>query len=199
MAAISIDYGTVQVFDDAVPDELYKRLFSASLRVGWSYGWKSTNASARYWHHEISGGQKHNRADVSAVARRHPMKVFGEYLDWLLSEAVPADSTLLRLYLNGHTYGTDGSTHTDTERPGEITIVLYLTQDWKADFGGETVVLDDAGNIAHAVMPKPNRLMTFPSHHVHGPRPLSKIYGGLRTVLVAKFGTGASGGFVRGV
>lgn len=197
MTGIAIDYGTVQVFDDAVPADLYKRLLNASLQVGWGFGWKSTNAAARYWHHELSGGQKHNTQDVTAAVRRHRMRAFPEYVDWLRQDVVPEDSPLLRLYLNGHTYGTDGSAHTDTEREGEITLVLYLTPPWKPDFGGETAVFDAAGEIARSVLPKPNRLLAFPSHHLHAPRPLSKIFGGLRVVLVAKFGTGQSGGFLR--
>jgi SM-20-related protein len=198
MAAISIDYGTVQVFDHAVPAELYNKLLQASLRVGWQFGWKSTNPAARYWHHEISGGQKHNTEDMTEGVRKHAFRSYERYLDWLRSEVVPEDSPLLRLYLNGHTYGTDGSPHTDTERAGEITMVLYLTTEWKAGFGGETVVFNAAGEIERAVLPAANRLMVFPSHHLHAPRPLSKIYSGLRTVLVAKFSTGASGGFRRG-
>lgn len=197
MAAISIDYGTVQVFDDAVPTDLYDALMRSSSRVGWSYGWKSWNNAARYWHHELSGGEKHNTEDVSHRVRGHPMPVFPRYLDWLRSDVVPEDSPLLRMYLNAHTYGTDGSMHTDTDREGEITLVLYLTGDWKPDFGGETAVFDAAGDIERSVLPKRNRLMAFPSDRLHAPRPLSKLFGGLRVVLVAKFACGASGGFVR--
>ncbi len=83
--------------------------------------------------------------------------------------------------------------------PTIITLVLFLTQGWKPEFGGETVMFDAAGEIEKAVMPKANRLLVFPSDRLHAPRPLSRMYGGLRTVLVAKLGAagGTSDGFVR--
>jgi SM-20-related protein len=199
MTAISIDYGTVQVFDDAVPADLYGGLLETIPNLGWQFGWRSRLALARYWHHELSGGQKDNIVDVSDVVRTHPSPLFARYVDWLRSEVVPAETRLLRLYLNAHTFGTDGSVHTDTERKDELTTVLFLNRNWKADFGGETVVFDERGEIDTAVLPKENRLLTFPSDREHGPRPLSKMFLGLRVVLVAKLGAadGSNTGWIR--
>lgn len=188
MSDISIDYGKTQVFDDAVPEVLYKELEKAATRVGWHFGWFASVPHARYWHHEISGGKKANIEDVSEAVRKHRLPVFGQYVDWLKSAVVPEDTRLLRMYFNGHTFGTDGSPHTDTDREGELTTILYLNPGWKPEFGGETVIFDDSGNIADAVMPKANRLLAFPSNKLHAPRPLSKLFPLLRVVLVAKLG-----------
>jgi Rps23 Pro-64 3,4-dihydroxylase Tpa1-like proline 4-hydroxylase len=188
MAAVSIEYGTVQVFDDVVPGELYSELLETVSRLGWQYGWRSFNAMARYWHHEVAGGQKANTQDVTDVVGRHRYPVFTRYVEWLRSEVVPAEAPLLRLYLNAHTYGTDGSPHTDTERGRETTFILFLNQGWKPEYAGETVIFDAAGEIEHAVMPRENRLLVFPSERLHAPRPLSRLFGGLRVVLVGKFG-----------
>lgn len=188
MAGFSIERGTVQVFDDILPTNLYGELLGAGLRTKWQYGWRSANAGARYWHHEIARGGKTNTQDVSQLVLKHPFPVFSRYVDWIRSEVMPSDARLLRLYLNGHTFGTDGSSHTDTERQGEVTSILFLNPSWMPDFGGETVVFDAAGDIEKAVIPRPNRLLTFPSDRLHGPRPLSKLFGGLRIVLVGKFG-----------
>lgn len=195
MAAISIDYGNVQVFDDALPTDLNTQLVRIAPRLGWQYGWRAKEPAARYWHFEVARGEKENTQDVSENVRKHPLKVFSHYVDWLRSEAVPEDSRLLRLYLNAHTYGTDGSPHTDTDRADELTLVLFLNNGWQPAFGGETVVFDEKGDIEKAVVPKANRLLSFPSDRLHAPRPLSKLFTGLRMVLVAKFGAGASGGF----
>lgn len=200
MAGIAIEYGSVQVFDDALPAEMYAELVRVAPRLGWHFGWRAQLPAARYWHHEISGGQKSNTVDVSENVRGHRLPVFANYVDWLRSTVVPEDSRLLRLYLNGHTFGTDGSPHTDTHRPDELTMVLFLNPGWKLEYGGETVVFDAAGEIEHAVIPRENRLLTFPSNRLHAPRPLSKLFLGLRMVLVAKFGAAEREGplFVRG-
>lgn len=197
MPAISIDYGTVQVFDDAVPSDLYAELAETIPRLNWQWGWRSRLAEARYWHHELSGGGKATVEDNAETVRRHPTQAFARYVDWLRSEVVPAETRLLRLYFNAHTFGTDGSPHTDAERDNEVTLVLFMNQIWRAEYGGETVIFDAAGEIERSVMPKPNRLLTFPSNRLHGPRPLSKLFLGLRVVFVAKLGAAAGKGFVR--
>lgn len=184
-----IDCSRIQVLDDMVPPELYGELLQGLLRIGWKFGWNTpSNPYSRYWHHEIGFGKKANEVDISANVRKHPLTAFASYMDWLVQLINVPDFRVLRYYLNAHTYGTDGWPHTDTERPGELTCVLYLTQQWKPEWCGETVVFDAAGEIERAVLPKTNRLLTFPSDRLHGPRPLSKAFEGLRVVLVVKLG-----------
>jgi Rps23 Pro-64 3,4-dihydroxylase Tpa1-like proline 4-hydroxylase len=104
---------------------------------------------------------------------------------------VPADTKILRFYLNAHTFGTDGWPHTDADRPNELTTILYLTQQWRPEWCGETVVFNKNGDIEAAVMPRANRLLAFPSDRLHSPRPLSKSFEELRVVLVVKMGNDA--------
>jgi hypothetical protein len=51
------------------------------------------------------------------------------------------------------------------------------------------VVFNAKGDIKSAVLPRPNRLLSFPSDRLHAPRPLSKAFEGLRVVLVVKLGS----------
>jgi Rps23 Pro-64 3,4-dihydroxylase Tpa1-like proline 4-hydroxylase len=88
--------------------------------------------------------------------------------------------------MNAHTFGTDGWPHTDTDRTGEQTAILYLNDEWKPEFCGETVIFNQHGDILVSVLPKPNRILAFPANLLHAPRPLSKEYAGLRVVLVVK-------------
>lgn len=188
---VKIKYGTVQVFDDIVPQDLYRELLMASRRIPWRFGWNTpSNPNMRYWHHEVGGGGKDNIEDVSQAVERHPAKVFGRYQEWLRTQVVPRDTKVLRFYLNGHTFGTDGWQHTDTDRREELTMVLYLTQKWQLEWCGETVVFNQERNdIERAVLPRSNRLLVFPSDRLHCPRPLSKVFEGLRVVLVVKMGS----------
>jgi SM-20-related protein len=187
MTGLQIRYGSVQIFDDALPQDLYKELLLAKRRVGWQWGWNTpSNSDSRYWHHEVGRGRKANTEDVSHFVRQHPIAAYARYMDWLRTHLVPADTKVLRFYLNGHTYGTDGWPHTDTDRGEELTGVLYLNAEWKPEWCGETVVFDGNGDIEAAVLPRANRLLVFPSDRVHAPRPLSKAFDGLRVVLVVK-------------
>lgn len=189
MTGISIEQATVEIHDCVIPDALYDEIIQTVPRVGWKFGWHSDISSALYWHHEIAGGDKANTCDMTDAVNRHPLPVFSRYVEWLRKEIVGTDAVLLRLYLNGHTFGTDGSPHSDTDREGEKTFVLFLTKNWRPEWGGETVIFDRKGDIEKAVMPRMNRLIAFPSERLHAPRPLSKLFGGLRVVLVAKFGS----------
>lgn len=197
MAAISIDRGSIQVFDNAVPAKLYAELVELTPRLAWEWGWRAKPAHERHWHHELSGGSKSSLEDTAERVRAHPIPTFGKYVDWLRGDVVPAETRLLRLYFNAHTFGTDGTAHSDSDRHGEVTLILFMNQVWKPEYGGETVVFDAAGEIEASVMPKANRLVAFPSNRLHAPRPLSKMFFGLRVVLVAKLGAAEGKGLVR--
>jgi SM-20-related protein len=189
MNQIFIEYGPVQVFDDRLPEPLFHALLQAAGRIGWRFGWNTpSNPHSRYWHHEVGFGDKNNTTDVSAMVRQQPLAAFVDYMDWLRNHLVAPDTRVLRFYLNAHTYGTDGWPHTDTDRGEEITTVLYLAPPWQPAWCGETVVFDANGDIEAAVLPRPNRLLSFPSNRLHSPRPLSKAFEGLRVVLVVKLG-----------
>ena len=190
MNELTINYGSVQVFDNCLPMPLYQALLQSAGRIGWRFDWNTpSNPTSRYWHHEVGYGDKNNKIDVQARVRQHPLPVFSQYLDWLRDNLVSPQTRMLRCYLNAHTFGTDGWPHTDTDREEEVTTVLYLTPSWQPEWCGETVVFNPQGDIEAAVLPRPNRLLSFPSDRLHSPRPLSKAFGGLRVVLVVKMGS----------
>jgi SM-20-related protein len=192
--SLRINYGSVQVFDDALPDQLFKELMVNVGRIGWQFGWTTQeNKAVRYWHHEVGHGAKDNVEDVSETVRKHRLPVFARYQDWLRSTLVPPDTKIVRYYLNAHTYGTEGWPHTDTDRDDELTVVLYLVGGWQPAWCGETVVFGPEGDIEAAVLPRRNRLMAFPSNRLHAPRPLSRSFIGLRAVLVVKLAPAEGG------
>jgi SM-20-related protein len=182
------DNGEIHVHDGLVPKEIYGKLLQVSMKVGWRYGWNTpSNPEARYWHHEIGFGNKQNTESVAERVEAHQAPVFAEYQQWLLNH-LPPGAKILRFYMNAHTYGTDGWPHTDTDRPGELSSILYLTGQWKPAWAGETVIFDDNGGIVKAVMPVTNRLLIFPADRLHAPRPLARACNGIRIVLVVKIG-----------
>ena len=179
---------SIQILDDVVPKTLYEKLNQIPDILGWKFGCNtSTNRNARYWHHEVGFGSKQNPDCVAEKVRQHPAKKLSDYQDWIFEQS-PKGTKILRFYFNAHTFGTDGWPHTDTDRDNEQTVILYLTPKWDPGWGGETVIFNQNGDVSHAVLPRPNRIISFPSDLVHAPRPLSYAFTGLRVVLVAKLG-----------
>lgn len=179
--------GKLQIFDDVLPVHLYAAIKSASDNIGWKFGWRTmSNPTSCYWHHEVGHADKANCDDISAMVTRHPEKAFSDYQDWLRAQILPPESKILRFYLNAHTYGTDGAPHYDAHRDNEVTLILYLNDEWRLDWAGETVVFKERGDIEKAVLPRKNRIFSFPSNRLHAPRPLAKACEGLRVVLVVK-------------
>lgn len=192
MLLASGDYSEVKVYDGRVPKNIYGNLQRVSQLVGWHYGWNTpSNPEARYWHHEIGYGNKQNRECVAAKVKEHPASIFAVYQSWLL-EQFPPDTRILRFYMNAYTFGTDGWPHTDTDRTGDVTALLYLNPVWQPAWGGETTMFDENGDVTLAVLPANNRLMVFPSDQLHAPRPLSRAFNGLRVVLVVRLGFASS-------
>ena len=98
---------------------------------------------------------------------------------------------LKRAYASANTYGFSGEYHLDDnakEYNEIVTIMYYINTFWHLDFGGETFFLNEKRDeILNAVIPKPGRAVMFDGFISHGPRPLSKIFNGLRIVLTFKY------------
>jgi len=96
-----------------------------------------------------------------------------------------------RCYASANTYGFSGEYHEDENVDNYnkiITIMFYLNNKWKLEFGGETFFLNhDKDEIEHAIIPKPGRAVIFDGFITHGPRPLSKFCNELRMVLTFKY------------
>ena len=80
---------------------------------------------------------------------------------------------LLHCYANSHTYGVEGSPHTDVVDASQVdnfTAVLYLNPVWKKEWAGELVLFNSAGGTVCAVMPRPGRAALTPGDVVHAAR-----------------------------
>jgi len=96
---------------------------------------------------------------------------------------------LNRAYVSSNTYGYLGEYHVDDDAKefNEVfTIMYYLNSEWKRDFCGETSFILNKNTMTN-VLPEPARAVIFDGYIEHGPKPLSKIYVGLRMVLTFKY------------
>src|SRR5262249_28305801 len=96
------------------------------------------------------------------------------------------DGVLIRCYLNGYTYGTEGYFHTDSARSTDRTSVIYVVDEWEPDWAGELAFLDAQAEITRSVLPKRNRAVIFPSNVLHAARSVSRKCSVLRKALIFK-------------
>lgn len=150
----------------------------------WKYGWPS-NKSMGYAHWnknfaQDSGGST-NGLDIANKLSEPISSVWNHIRAQHLS-----DVKLIRCYANAHTYGVEGYPHTDSNRPADRTLVLYLNKEWRREWGGETIVYDDQ-DIVHAEIPKFNHGIIFPGNQFHVARGVTRICPALRMTLMFKF------------
>ncbi|MGH8083769.1 MAG: hypothetical protein ACREPV_00640 [Lysobacter sp.] len=181
--------GTVDVFEDLIPESLRRNILRLVRRPIWAYGWKSIKEHDRYgfWHAHFAGGDEASRdnceeslaANVSAA----PIHELWKYL----STTVLQGHVPLRVYANGHTYGVEGYVHTDSDDTDYFTTIYYAHGVWDQNWAGETVFFSEATNdITHAVMPEPGRVIMFCGATPHVARSVSRECPELRISIVIK-------------
>ena len=179
----------MQIIDGFLTTEVYARVRAMVAAAPYCYGARSNSRTDPYghWSWKPLHDDRHNLADLTPQAHRIGLAdVWRE----VCNRTVPAPMQppcLIRCYVNGYTYGTDGYFHTDSGRADEITAILYVCDRWEPDWAGETVVLSPSrSDIAGACLPRPNRLLVIPSDQLHAARSVSRKCPELRTVLVFK-------------
>lgn len=139
-----------------------------------------------HWIRNFVEGSRTNLADVSSDLETNNEGAPLNFAWQLLRDTRLEDNLLIRCYLNGYTYGTDGYFHADSERPDEHTAILYMNDYWEPDWAGETVFLARDGEIARSVLPKMNRMVIFRADMQHAGRSVSRKCMVLRKTLIFK-------------
>lgn len=187
------------VLDEALAPEAFEALARFIVAEPMEYGSRSNARTDPHghWTRKFSPAGRHNLADVAFQLADNSVLAPVEAAWGALKSACGAADVLIRCYLNGYTYGTDGYFHTDSARADERTAILYMNDKWDADWGGETVFLDARGEIVRAVLPKKNRAVIFPAQMRHAARGVSRKCPILRETLVFKARARRSGAFER--
>ena len=120
----------------------------------------------------------------------HPvhLKLFNKS-DQLLKETLPSVSkshVLKNYYASGYLYGTHHQIHTDYDKGG-FTVMFYLNKLWDVSYAGETIFLNNIGDITNSVIPKPGRVVIFDGTIPHAAREVSRICVELRMVATFKY------------
>ena len=185
----------MEVIDDLIDRNHLLSLRSWILGQPLIHGWRAhSNSPGTFWHRNfvLPGSRKHHY-DPGAW---HPNLTF----EHLLSTSTPlkdvaqkiqcrffADSDITRVWVNVQSFGDESVFHRDfpTEFMGTArSVILYLVDQWEIDWGGDLVVLDEAGEIEAAAMVKPGRVVLLNGCKRHAVRPISRYCNALRIALV---------------
>jgi SM-20-related protein len=180
--------GAIVVIDEFLPPHTFENLARLISNEPLTYGSRSnfrTDPHGHWSRNFVTAGRL-NLADVSGDLEENE-EAGPVYSAWkFLRETRLGNDLLIRCYLNGYTYGTDGYFHADSDRPDELTTIVYMNDYWEPDWAGETVFLDKSGEIVKSVLPRANRAVIFPSHTQHAGRSVSRKCMVLRKALIFK-------------
>jgi SM-20-related protein len=186
--------GGIVVVDDFLPRNAFENLARFISNEPLIYGSRSnvrTDPHGHWSRNFVTAGRL-NLADVSGdLEEAAPLDSAWKFL----RDTHLEDDLLIRCYLNGYTYGTDGYFHADSERPDEHTTIVYMNEYWEPDWAGETVFLGKDGDIVKSVLPRTNRAVIFPADIQHAGRSVSRKCMVLRKALVFKSRKRRSGNF----
>jgi hypothetical protein len=178
-----------QIIDDFIEADAIKLLqehFQKNIR--WTYGWQSDPGQIPFshWNHDFIKSKPNNQ--INAEGLLFDNELVGPIGDlWInLKKSILTEHALVRCYANAHTHGVEGYIHYDSRLPGNYTTICYLNPQWRPDWGGETIFVNELGEIAHAVLPKPGRLVVFDGRILHAARGLSRICPAMRATLMFK-------------
>lgn len=163
----------LEVLEELAAAELHARACDVCRGKGWYFGHGSHEGdSLPFWKMDLEGDPALDA--IWQGARERCEGLAGGPL------------RVIRQYANGHTYGLGGKPHPDDVRPGSFTLLYYPMLEWKDGWDGETVFLDEHGEIALAVRPRPNRAVFFDSRILHAGRAPSRSCPALRVTVAYK-------------
>ncbi len=164
-----------------LPTSIADSLHDYVRNLPFKYGWKSNKTIGyAHWNHDIAKAGPSNGLDVQN-------KLSGVVLDaWnFIKEAYMPEHILIRCYANTHTYGVEGYPHTDSLRPHDTTVVVYMNKNWKREWGGETLIYH-GDSIEHAELPAFNRGLIFRGDQLHCARGVTRVCPEQRLTLMFK-------------
>jgi SM-20-related protein len=178
----------IRVLDDFFPTGTYDGLAEMISNAPMAYGSRSNPRTDPngHWTRSFVEAARANLADVSSDLTSDERLAPLDKAWSFLRDTQLMNNLLIRCYLNGYTYGTDGYFHVDSERPDEHTTIVYMNDYWEPDWGGESVFLDARGEILKSVLPRRNRAIIFPSNYQHAGRGVSRKCMVLRKTLIFK-------------
>ncbi|MDP9651471.1 2OG-Fe(II) oxygenase [Paraburkholderia caledonica] len=183
-------------FDDQLSGDVASSLLSFFESVPFQYGWQSgKDAAFNHWNRGFADVHPDNQEDIEHLLRTSTEHIQPVMAAWKsLKAGLLYGHTLVRCYANAHTYGVEGYPHFDSRTRDNFTTIVYVNRNWAAEWAGETVFLNDSGDIIYSILPKPARIVTFPGDLLHCARAVSRSCPTARMTLIFKTKSGAKNG-----
>ena len=169
---------TIELIDRAVPPPLVETLDQLVRMPIWTHGQKSNAGDPfGFWSAVF--------ADSEQALEKCSPELFAL---WRCARPLlKRDYEIDLAYANGQTYGQSGEIHTDSDRPGDKTVLYYCNRHWQPDWQGETMFyVPDRTEIIRAVLPKPGRLVIFDANVPHAGRDPSRACPVMRVTIAFK-------------
>lgn len=169
------------IWSDTIPINAIREWYDyVTEHVHWTYGGQSGDKREPYriWNHELPPhsmqiftddcmertGLEDCMFEIWEILKRHT--------DTLVPGLIPC-----KVLINAFSFGDSSWIHRDSDSPDEpvYTCNIYLNPFWDMNWGGETVIINDARDtILHSIYPKAGRIVLFDGRKLHGARPLSR-------------------------
>ena len=176
------DADKIRCYDNKIPQELLDAAIDELDARNWRYGWKSSQMLGfGHWNVVLSD----SKIEREEVYHEVPQCI-RDLWDYIQPRFMPTTPVLVRAYSNAHTYGVEGYIHRDSKFETDETCVIYVEKDWRPEWAGETVFLNDDEDVIKAVLPRYGRMTIFPGNIKHVGRGVSRICPTIRRVLVLK-------------
>ena len=133
----------------------------------WKFGHSSINGEHRFWQASL--------LEFDAF--------FNPHLINKIQELTGDKLAIERIYFNGHTAGSGGSLHKDSELDIGRTFLIYCNEEWSPEWGGDTLFMDENKTIVH---PEPYSAVYFQNNIEHCAMPVSGNFKGLRVTCAFK-------------
>ena len=180
----------IAVIDDLMPveeAERFNHIFfeDKSWIAGWNRGLSDKNVNKWNWHRSV-GNDVQNLYTESVDLSILPDEISNlwYYVEEAITEHFSVKHYMTRYYSNSHTYGVDGSIHTDD---GDVTALYYPCMDWDAEWeGGTSFYNKEKDDCIHYSSYKFNRLILFKAKIPHRAMPVTRECYQLRTSVVFK-------------
>lgn len=170
----------ITVADGVLPTRLFAELAAFMQGPIWRYGHYSNLNHDRFsfWSSSFFDYRDANKSDIPVVV---------EAVWDFLSRGLLVGHVLERLYANAHTFGVEGGIHQDSKDEDYLSTIVYCHSRWSTGWGGNLEIYNDGiDEVVQSVVPKPNRIVSFPGFLPHCARPLSRDCPELRISLVIK-------------
>ena len=175
---IRIDGRELFVIDDVISGARLENLttyfeFAPAQRIEAD---RLASGDTRLWiipiERDVAERQPYTNAIMSEVAEHFPGETFA----------------IERAYCNATTFGDMLYPHRDNYdlSSRDVTALIFVCNEWKKEWDGETIFFNDAGDAMHAIAPRPGRLVLFRSAIEHRAGTPSRICNRTRLTLALK-------------